>query len=929
MRTVTLTLADGSPARIYELADTATAQETCALIQKALDVAAVNGGKVELSEGVFTVAPAATAGEGALRVGSNTEFAGAGMGLTQIKLADNPGHDVTGIVRTDSGRTQADGTPKATHDVFIHGLTIDGNKANTGTALVDGFFTGPKPFTELAIDSNIRVESVEVCNVSRYGFDPHERTDNLTFAKCVSHDNGLDGFTIDYCSNVTLVDCEAYGNGRHGVNVVTGSSGVLIDNINAHDNGATGITVQTGNYETRDLTENVTITGGSVTANRGDGIVVRQAESVSVGGSAAGDGVTVSGNGRFGILVEGGNGVALVGNTVANNAGGGIGTDNTEIRVRGYLQTHLDTDPLNDVFQTSIAVAISANTIGTASGTGHDYGISYSDTSGLLVSGNAIIASIAPAIADTSKIGAVSTSIPVITSGNDTVRGTAGADSITGGSGDDTIFGLQGNDLLYGADGNDTLDGGDGRDTLVGGFGNDTYWADASDTLVEAAQAGTDLVSTLSAAYSLAAFANVENLAFAGSGKFTGTGNALANRISGGNGANYLNGGAGNDTLIGGSGNDTYVVDTAGDLITDAGGIDTVRAFISYTLAANLENLVLAIADATGTGNALDNVLTGSAGTQTLIGLNGNDRLDGGASDDILDGGNGNDTYVVDTLFDELRDSGGIDTVESSVSVSLAAGFENLTLTGTALDAIGNDLDNVLKGNGEANVLIGGNGNDMLIGGAGRDTLSGGAGNDTYEVDRSDDMVSDNSGIDTVIALASFTLGSGLDNLTLAGTAALNGTGNSIANKITGNAAANTLIGLAGDDTLSGGAGRDTLAGGAGRDVLTGGRGADRFVFDTAPNSTTNADRITDFSVIDDTIVLARAAFAAFKAPGAVAAADFVRGTAAKDASDHIIYNPATGALIYDANGSGAGNAYLVAVLAKNLAVSHADFIIA
>ena len=204
-------------------------------------------------------------------------FEGAGMGATTIQLAANPGHDVTGVVRTDSGKTNADGTPVSCHDVTIRNLTIDANKAGAGSADVDGFFSGPKPFTATGIDTNITLDQVEVCNASRYGFDPHERTDGLTFNKCVSHDNVVDGFTIDYCSNVTFTGCEAYNNGRHGFNIVTSSYDVLMQGTKSHHNGASGLVVQTGIYETRVLTNGVTIEGGAIWNNTGDGIVVRQA----------------------------------------------------------------------------------------------------------------------------------------------------------------------------------------------------------------------------------------------------------------------------------------------------------------------------------------------------------------------------------------------------------------------------------------------------------------------------------------------------------------------------------------------------------------------------------------------------------------------------------------------------------------------------
>lgn len=929
MRTVTLTIS-GAPVQVFTLSDAASAEQTRATIQQALDLAAnaTGGGKVQLSEGVFVVAPGATAGDGALRVGSNTEFAGAGLGLTQIKLMDAPGHDVTGVIRTDSGKTAANGLPISTHDVVIRDLTIDANKANAGTALVDGFFCGPKPFTELAIDTNIRLERVEVMNASRYGFDPHERTDNLTFVSCVAHDNVYDGFTIDYCSNVTLIDCEAYANGRHGVNVVTSSYGVTITNLDSHDNGATGLTIQTGNLEIRDLTHDVVVTGGTIRNNASDGVVVREAENVTIGGSASGQGVLIEDNGRFGILVEGASNVAITGNTVQNNTAG-TGSDSTEIRVRGYLQTHLDSDPLNDVFEESNTVSVSGNTIGSITGKVKDYGVSYSDTSNFTFAADNTVVFMAQRVVQDLSKASVSAMQPSISDGADTITGSAGIDSIAAGSGNDTVYGLEGNDKLYGADGDDVLDGGAGADTLTGGFGNDTYIADALDSIVEAALAGTDEVRTTAASLSLGSFANVENLTFTGSGGFTGTGNALANRITGGDGNDFLNGGGGADTLYGGAGNDTYAVDNTGDRLEDTGGVDTVRAVISYTLGDGFENLILSgTAGRTGTGNGLGNVITGTALGDRLVGLGGNDTLDGGAGADTLEGGEGDDVLIIDDDFDSALGGAGTDHLFSAVSFWLSADCENLTLTGSnGISATGNALANVLTGNAANNLIEGLGGADTLNGGLGRDTLAGGDGNDTYFIERSDEVAFDSSGYDTVFASASYTLGSGLEVLNL-GTGAANGTGNGWANTINGNAARNVLSGLAANDTLSGAGGNDTISGGQGRDVLTGGSGYDRFVFDTVANSLSNADRITDYSVAYDTMALSRGAFSAFKALASVSSKNFVKGTKALDSNDFLIYDSGTGALIYDSNGSASGGTATIATLSKGLSLTHADFIL-
>lgn len=379
----------------------------------------------------------------------------------------------------------------------------------------------------------------------------------------------------------------------------------------------------------------------------------------------------------------------------------------------------------------------------------------------------------------------------------------------------------------------------------------------------------------------------IEN-AIGGSGNDTLIGNGVANVLTGNAGDDTLNGGAGADTMIGGTGNDTYVVDDSHDVVTEnAGeGADLVNASVTFTLGANVENLTFTGSAATyGTGNALDNVITGNdavnvlrggGGNDTLIGNGGNDRLDGGAGADIMSGGLGNDVFYVDNVGDAVSENAGqgTDLVEASVSYVLGANLERLTLTGSAaIDGAGNELNNVIRGNNAANAIDGGDGNDILAGYGGNDTLTGGAGNDrlygnagsdtmaggagtdAYYVDNVGDVVTENAGegTDTVVSTISYSLGANVERLVLSGSAAIDGTGNSLDNKITGNAGANVIHGGAGNDTLVGGAGADTLIGDTGKDTLTGGTGNDTFVFSDGDIS---SDRITDFTSGQDKIDL-------------------------------------------------------------------------
>ncbi|MGZ8236338.1 MAG: hypothetical protein ACXWTY_00510, partial [Methylobacter sp.] len=151
-------------------------------------------------------------------------------------------------------------------------------------------------------------------------------------------------------------------------------------------------------------------------------------------------------------------------------------------------------------------------------------------------------------------------------------------------------------------------------------------------------------------------------------------------------------------------------------------------------------------------------------------------------------------------------------------------------------------------------------------------------------------------------------------------------TGTATINKFNGLAGDDIIIGLGGADTLKGGADNDTLNGGKGNDTLTGGTGFDLFRFNTAPIA--NIDKITDFKVVDDTIQLENAVFTKLITTGVLDAANFAKAAAAIDGNDYVIYNPASGALLYDADGNGAGAAVQIATLGVNLLLTNADFAI-
>lgn len=309
-----------------------------------------------------------------------------------------------------------------------------------------------------------------------------------------------------------------------------------------------------------------------------------------------------------------------------------------------------------------------------------------------------------------------------------------------------------------------------------------------------------------------------------------------------------------------------------------------------------------------GLGN---DTINGNAGIDRLFGEGGNDTLNGGTGGDQMYGGLGDDTYYVDSASDYVVDTGGTDTMRTSINNTLnmvsRANIEDLETSNaaatTAMTLTGNALDNHITGNAGANTLNGWTGND---------TMDGGAGNDIYYVDSQNDVIIDASGTDTVRATVNYTLANDLAIEAIeAGTTtvALNLYGNNLGQRVQGNGLNNVIGGKAGNDTL------------------VGGQGNDSFLFDTALNATTNKDTINDFNVANDTIRLDDAIFTTLSA-GTLQTSGFYIGTAAHDADDRIIYNRTTGAVSYDADGNGAGAAVVFAVINNKVALTNADFFV-
>jgi Ca2+-binding RTX toxin-like protein len=388
--------------------------------------------------------------------------------------------------------------------------------------------------------------------------------------------------------------------------------------------------------------------------------------------------------------------------------------------------------------------------------------------------------------------------------------GTNDSDILYGGSTDDVLNGLNGNDLLWGREGNDKLIGGAGRDTLKGGAGNDIYffkqgfgvdmiedgdvtpgnvdiiefatyspsditvYSESGHLFLIAAPYFNDALSLMSGEGSgdqIKIFnwgtnesARIEQIKFADGTIWNSTDilnheslmpyNVNADGVMvGGKGKDYLSDAS---KMAGGADNDFYIVNATSTIIELGGeGIDRVRAWSSYTLPANVENLELvSTSNFSGTGNTLDNVLIGNAGNNTITGLAGNDTLDGGGGVDKLIGGTGNDTYVIDNSRDAITENTneGIDHVLSYITYTLGTNLEALTLKdGLAINGTGNAINNLIIGNSSANTINGTGGNDILQGAAGNDVLTDTSGNGMLDGGEGNDTITGGIGKEVMI----------------------------------------------------------------------------------------------------------------------------------------------------------------------------------
>ncbi|WP_275689470.1 putative Ig domain-containing protein [Nitrosomonas sp. JL21] len=500
---------------------------------------------------------------------------------------------------------------------------------------------------------------------------------------------------------------------------------------------------------------------------------------------------------------------------------------------------------------------------------------------------------------------------------------------LAGQDSNDVLYGEGGNDTLMGGQGDDILAGGSGNDTLTGGPGNDSYLFDqgfGKDTVnnhdttteefdyiefghgisadkVRASRSGDHLVLTvLDAGDELTVLdyfadngvspSSVEEINFSDE-DVTWDLAAIMARLETNHAPELSIALPDQKTILGSTFN--YAIDS--HTFTDPDAVDN----LSYS--ALLSN-----------GGALPAWLHFDASTQTFIGTPDTP----GILNVTVTAKDNNDLTVSDTFTLTIQSETGILRGTSGSDILKGESVNDILYGFAGDDTLsGNAGDDRLNGGSGNDTLIGGSGNDKLSGGKGRDLMLGGVGNDVYRVDNANDLTVEyrNEGIDRIFSTVTFTLGKHFEHLTLTGTSSIDATGNDLPNIIVGNNSANRLFGGTSNDTLDGKGGKDELIGGSGKDI---------FKF----TQIDSIDTITDFSVRNDTLKLDNAVFTALSHDGSLPSSSFKIGNFATDADDYILYNAATGALRYDADGNGATAAIHFATLSAGLALTHTDIVI-
>lgn len=342
----------------------------------------------------------------------------------------------------------------------------------------------------------------------------------------------------------------------------------------------------------------------------------------------------------------------------------------------------------------------------------------------------------------------------------------------------------------------------------------------------------------------------------------------------------YINGLTGDDTLLYFDSKSNYLVQT----LLGVTHVSEISYFGVYSLSNILSNVeTLQFTDSsTSLATTSNNVIIGqnSLLTESINGTDANDIIDHKGGSDDINGGLGIDTV----LFFDNKSNFTITTLANITHVKYIS--SDYSSSYISSEAVLTNIEKIQFLDGVVSLvsttdltLTGTNLANILTGNTGNDTLIGLNGNDILK----------------------------------------------------GNAGNDQLLGGLGKDSLSGGTGNDILDGSAGSDVLTGGAGQDIFRL----NNAFTVDKISDFSVIDDTIQLENAVFESLENTGGLASTLFRTGanmTTAADANDYLIYNKTTGGLYYDDDGNGTeAVAVKIAVIGTitHPALTAADFMIA
>ena len=525
--------------------------------------------------------------------------------------------------------------------------------------------------------------------------------------------------------------------------------------------------------------------------------------------------------------------------------------------------------------------------------------------------------------------------------------GRGGGDVFSGGGGDDILDGGNDGDILYGESGNDTLIGGNGQDYLNGGEGIDTvvYTGSTAGVTVDLASGkasggdadGPVQIVGRGTAIRHDIIVDVENA----------VGSTHDDHLIGTDGVNELSGGLGDDTLTGGLG---------ADILDGGAGSDTA----DYSDAASGVNLNLGRNNNEGdayisienlSGSGFNDTIRGDRSANVLTGQGGNDIIRGGGGDDVL---LGDFAYAGDapprpgmgsgyaTLGPDANNNSIATAFDISDNFSLAEDpdiFDSTSVLHTTVNATGNGLGGYYRidlaagtilsididGIADPNVhdswvrLLDSNGNIVTE-------------NDDGGGDPGSTSNRDSSTVYVVQETGTYYI--------LEGSWSPDAPGNGWSETVPEGSTYKLNVsvefppepvqpGEAGNDKLFGGRGSDLLDGGLGHDILTGGAGEDQFRFSTELGNG-NVDRIRDFDVDEDLILLDSRIFTELDGDSMLDLLAFHKSAAgvAQDASDRILYDTDSGALCYDADGTGDIDAVQFAQLGRGLDLTADNFII-